>query len=755
MSYKSGTFEFVGAKYGLNTNDPAFALLPGEASELLNFKVLKGGALETMPPVVAYSNSAITGSVVAFEKLPISGTARDVLVGLNGGAYSVYYLDGNLDPQSISGALSGAPQLKSFSGNAVIMDGSYLKYLDGLTSVKMAYDDGTGTSGYQTYNLDDTSDASLALGNGTITRVAQRFTSQAWDDNYTIPPTRFTVILTRNGTGGSGSITMRLRAVSDDSILASKTFLSDVTTLTTTETQYYAEFTSSDITTEMSHSTAYYISLEYSGGDASNYVVIHCNNCGTGGFAYTYTGSYAADTAKNLLAGLRPGRPPKALFGVVANGRLWLCDPDERGRAKFSYANSIFDWSTSGYAGYVGAIDDNANNYEIGAIAELYGDLYFYGTEDQPFLCKLSGTTPTDFALSSLSQPVWATQNTVQTGGNDVWFSSGIGVNAISGVQEYGDLRANPYSAAVDNKFPLYWNPDTAITGYYDGDYWLYMPSYHRILVFHTKTPTTDPSGIGVRYPVSEVARVRDIFTTDDYSWHANGDEYYLQAAGGGDPGVSEPDFITMNAKKLTEGTAGSLTQYQWDYALDPTATYYTIYFKDSNGSPSTTDITLKSILAPQCFSSSGSDLFIGGSDGVVYRVDKTEYRDLSQFHPDYDWRPRYAATSGTYVTLQQQQMLAAGHEGGRFDFSIYKNDSQLTAFKTTQLALSIDDRLTIEELTGDVEDAYYLVDPSGSKNWKDIRVTGFSFQPRVNNLTPSGKSLIIRGCMFSYVQAE
>lgn len=750
MSIGKGKFEFSGARYGLNTNDPAFSLLPGEAAELLNFQVLRNGSIETFRPVARYNTTALASSAKRFSRAPIAGTVYEFITNA---AYGLHYLS-TLTPTSI-GTLAGHPYIIAYAGYAVIMDGSYLKYLSGVSGIKMAYDTGTGTSGYQYNNLLGVSASSLALGNGTITRVAQKFTSQAWDAGYTIPPTTVTFQLTKTGSP-TGAITVKLRKVSDDSVLATKTLI-DAGTLTGTEEQYSVTFSTSDITTEMSPATAYYLTLEYAGGGVTDYVNVHTSTVGSGGLSYTYAGSYSADTTKNCIAGLRPGRPPKASSGLIKGTRLFIKDPDNLGIARYSSLsslNSLFDWSTTGYAGYVGIIDDNANNYKMGAMVELYGDIYFFGTEDQPYLCKLNGTTPSDYAVASLSQPVWTTQKCVQACGNDIWFVNSNGVFAISGVQEFGDLRVNPYSSSVQNKFPLYWDSATAFTGYYNGLFFLCMPSYHRVLVFHTKVPVRDPSGIGARYPISEWERVRDDFTHSDYTWVANSAEWYLQKSGG-DPGIDDPDFVVRNGKKITEGTAGSLTNQQWDYALDPSSTYYTIYYKDSLGSPTSTGITLKSVIAPQDFYTSGSDFFMCGTDGYAYKVDKSGYKDLSDWHPNYDWRPRYAAAIGNYVTVFQQQVIAAGTEGGQFDFEIYKNDSQMTPAKSTTLALSINDTLTIEELTGDVEDAYYLVDPQGAKNWKDIRVTGYSFQPRIRNLKPSGKPIIIMGCLLQYWNAE
>jgi len=75
------------------------------------------------------------------------------------------------------------------------------------------------------------------------------------------------------------------------------------------------------------------------------------------------------------------------------------------------------------------------------------------------------------------------------------------------------------------------------------------------------------------------------------YRWLASGsgsDEYYLDLAGGGDPGVVEPanvqELIAGVRTNLAAGTAGALTAGQWDYADNDTLGYSTIYVRLTSG---------------------------------------------------------------------------------------------------------------------------------------------------------------------------
>ncbi len=71
------------------------------------------------------------------------------------------------------------------------------------------------------------------------------------------------------------------------------------------------------------------------------------------------------------------------------------------------------------------------------------------------------------------------------------------------------------------------------------------------------------------------------------FTWTASGSgtgEYYLRAAGNVDPGfASQPDTVQINGSNATEGTAGSLTAGQFDYADNDTLGYSTIYVRLSD----------------------------------------------------------------------------------------------------------------------------------------------------------------------------
>lgn len=78
------------------------------------------------------------------------------------------------------------------------------------------------------------------------------------------------------------------------------------------------------------------------------------------------------------------------------------------------------------------------------------------------------------------------------------------------------------------------------------------------------------------------------------YKWTESGsgtNEYYLELAGGGDPGISEPANVVEDGTQMTEGTAGSLSAGEYDYGDNDTLGYDTVYVRLTTGGPDPDDL--------------------------------------------------------------------------------------------------------------------------------------------------------------------
>lgn len=749
---KQGMILLEGFPHGLNTAIPAFQLAPTEMAACVNWKVNARGQLETRRPVVQYTDTAV-GTIKSMAGVPIGSTTYKLFTDSD---HKLYYLSG-LTPTLI-GTLEGATEIIAYNEYAILLDESYIKYLDTDLTIKIAYDDGTGTSGYQFDNSADEDSGSFQLGDGTNTKVAQQFTTQSWDSGYTIPPTTVSAYLTKEG-APTGSINAVIREADLEDLtvlgtaIATKEIVADVSDLTGVATEHSITFVAADITTEMTPETDYYCSLEHTGGDADNCVHVHYNTVTSGGLAYHYDGWWNTDVTENYLMSLRPGRPPKGSSGTIREERLWVIgDPDNPGYAWYGNL-SQFDWSSTDGGGYVGVVDDGSNSFPAGGIANLYGDLYIYGQESQPCLCKLTGDSPSDYVLSKIYQRAWTLPKTLQNTVNDLWIANKDGVDTLSGVQEYGDIRTFSYSDSVEDRMTDYWSDD-AIAGYYpkDGQYWLYFPGHHRVLVWRTKKPVLNLEQSGPQYPCFEYELCKGLYTSDDYKWTASSsgtNEYYCELAGSGDPSISDnPDYVTLDNKKITEGTIGSLNDHQWAYGDNDTLGYSTLYIRDESGDPDTTGVEIRNVLVPTAFGMLNNEFMFGASDGYVYKIDSDEYKELTTEKIYFDVISPYLLFPMTHVNFDKYQVNLISEGGGSVDISFYKDEFQDAVGHSFTKILVADDRLTIDDLTMDAEDAVFLVDTSSTREinplWNHINMNARSIQVRINNVTLAGYPLFL-----------
>lgn len=480
---------------GLSTEQRAEQLKPYDLSHTLNVILVGEGIVRTRDGSSLVC-SGCTGEVKAVGDVKVGSTWYTIISDSD----NKLYYDSSGTATAI-GTMEGESRFCGFMGLLIIFDGSYVKMWDG-TNLDICYDNGTGpTTPYQFNNRSGADETTLALGNGTNNRIAYRFTSQAWDAGYTIPPTTIFAYLSKEGNGYTGTdnvpITAKLRLVSDDSVLATKTLVATAGELSTSAVEYDVTFTDSDITTEMSPSTQYYASLEYNNGDGTNYVKVHCADVGSGGNAFIYTTSWASDSAKDPLMGLKPGMPPKGVFGLVHNKRLFFIEGlsgTNPAYLWYSASGNHLDYSTADGGGKAHVIDDSATNFPIGGVASWYGDLWLFGTPQQPYLAKLSGSTPSAYAANATLQAVSGDYNSIVATPSDIFFLAPDGVSAVFTIQEYGDIKVATQTDQIVRTIHRHFS-SVAFAGY-DPEWGLYLlklEGHDPIIALHTQMK-------GVRY---------------------------------------------------------------------------------------------------------------------------------------------------------------------------------------------------------------------------------------------------------------
>lgn len=449
---------------GLITDFPALTVNPQYAVTSQNLFINVQGQWQLRPGLKKVTTAAAGNSIKLITRVPIGGTYHILLVDSDNKLYDCSGSEPSLDPGTAVTTLEGEATIIPFHDYAVILDGSYIKYYDGST-VKIAYDDGSGSDAVQHDSTcqNFASSKERKLYSGATTRVGCQFTTQTWDSGYTMDITRATFWIKKTGTP-TGTAVVKIyddNAGTPNTVQATSDSI-DVSKLTKYFTEQEFNFDSGVLA--LSSNTTYHAIVEYSSGDASNYITVAASDEGSGGDLEYYDGSWNDDATADALARIKPGKPPEASFGDSRSARLYVSGGSAKpGYIYFSNVNTLFDWSTPDAAGYVSAVDDNANSFPVGAIVAHYGDLYIFGQKSQPYLAKLIGATPSQFALPPMWQKTYTGHKTLISLPNDVWVASGDGLNSLTGVQEYGDLRMAPYSYPVQNQFQDGWNVNAFI----------------------------------------------------------------------------------------------------------------------------------------------------------------------------------------------------------------------------------------------------------------------------------------------------
>lgn len=727
------TLPFADFSGGLVTALPIQKLKKNELSSCVNFKISTLGGLETRQGLTKYNNTVFPDKVVAMVLASIGATSYEIFACED---KHIYYLDSNDNPVLVSGTLNSTDvQLIGYNDVVVILDGGIIKFWDGTGDLKLAYDDGTGTRGYQFDNSDGDDGGSTSLYNGSTTRLAYKFTSNACDTGWEFDPSEVTATLSKTGSP-TGNVLIKLRKESDNSVLATRTMVA-ATGVTTDAVDYYTIFESSDITTGMTNSISLYCSIEYAGGDAGNCVKVHHTTVASDGHYSSFNGSWTDSAVKDPIFSLKPGIAPKGQFAEARGGRLYVAgDADYTGYVWYSNLTHL-DWSTANGGGYISAVDSGANSFAVGGIMALYGDLYVFGKEDQPYLCSLTGTDPSDYALPPLFQRISTTYKTLISTVNNLFFASEAGVNSLRGVEQYGDLRTFCESDAVKDRIDDNWSTN-AFSGYNptDSQYFLKLENCSKLLVCNTKQP--DPKT--GRLPWQEYRFFKEnLSDTDLYSWveSSTTNEFYVTSSSGTDPSIDEPAYVLFDDSEIITETIGSLVNNTWGYGDNDLLNYNTIYIRLADLS-TVSGTHISTVLEPTAFGAWGSKTLIAGDDKNVYYLDPS-------VTDDNEVDVRYLVTTAYFIAPFAKICLCRYHcdilsnVGGQFDVEIFTNNFTVVPTKTNTLAIA--DSLTVDDLDMLVNDANFSLD-IGNRITEHVNLNCQSFMISFRNFIVNGKAL-------------
>jgi len=509
---------------GLVTSRPVDMLAATECSEYQNIVIDDQGNPRCRP---GWSKvcSGMSGSVYHVKDVRVQGTWYTIISTTQGSTYRLYKQNGTSVTQ-IGGdsTFEGPITFVGLKDYLIIFDGGYVKYWDG-SSIDLLPDQGIGSTNYFVQNgAGELSNSSTLTYKcfyiySSIKTLAIKFTTPDWTSGYTMPPIGFSLRLMRYGNGAisgyeSEKPYMRIRKVSDLSVMAAKQLM-DLNEIPTGDLdqddpdvdgfkEFHYTFAASDITTELSPDTEYYLCYEMGYGNVEHHTkVLGIQNVPAG---YGYYDGQTPPTAMKAYANAAPmfnlnGELPISLkTGVSSSSRIFGIEgtgSDNPGRLWYCGAGNPFDWSSPNYGGYLDTGRD------IAGIVEFYDDVWLFGSAKAPSLTRISGSTPANYAQTQSVQQVSSHQTAIITTPDDILFYHPAGVNSINTMTEFGDIRSSNRSDNISDIVTAGYDT-TAVMGY-EPIYGLCLLKLNdgegqRIYAFHTR--------IGGRktryYPVSK-----------------------------------------------------------------------------------------------------------------------------------------------------------------------------------------------------------------------------------------------------------
>ena len=438
----------------------------------------------TRPGTRRLSASPLPGAVKAHRKL---GSTHLLATD-----EKVYYLDGDSLPVEI-GDVAGAPRLVPFRGMGTVLDGDYLKVvtLGAGVGYSTLYDEAGYMFGEEWLDSSIIS-GSWQLHSGGMTKAGFTASTPAFGPGE-IPLDRVYVYLSVEGSP-TGDATIKAYSTDGATLLGTATV--DVSTLTAEPLLQTLRLSAeAGKTLDTPQETARYFAVEYSGGDAANYLDVHYVDA-SAGLAVTDSGAgWVADAAKNPAMAVGCGLPPKGFDANVAMERLWVGgggdDAAEKSKLHYCEPDNPYNWGAhqyqGGVAGWIGV--ERSDGGVITQIVRFVKSLFIFKGGDEQSIHMLTGSKPGEDGDLDLSGLFWhegALGNTAREVGNNVLYLDNDVVLGLEGINNFTDVRQAPRSRDIADLIREYAS-DEAFSVYAreQDQYWLHLPELGETLVYH------------------------------------------------------------------------------------------------------------------------------------------------------------------------------------------------------------------------------------------------------------------------------
>lgn len=695
--------------HGLNLEESQGALAPTELAECLNW-IPRDGTLELRPAMRRFTSKQAPADLAGIGWVPLGG---GTLLAVTTDK-ALFRIDGNGAFVLISSSLeSSSVAFVPFKGGVLVLDGGHVKILDSSWNLTLAYDGGYGSRGYAWNHLSISADTTQELYSGGTVRVGQRFTMPDIPTGFSIPPVRIEAMLGAVGSP-TGPIYGRVRDWATDAVIA-EVEIADAGDLPTTGTALFqAPFDS--VTAEMDAAGTYIATIEYAGGDASNKVIIDTASTG-GADTYTYTTSWTSSGTKAFSLALSPSLPPKGSFGEVWNSRPWVAgDPDNPGLVWFGNLSAL-DWSTPDGGGYLGAVDDDASSFPVGTMQSLYGALYLFGSPEQPYLSRITGANPSEYQQELMLQRVGAAAGMAVGTGNDIWFSDGTSrIWSLSGVQQYGDLRAHAESESILQGI-------VSSGGISGMDYY----PRHATVVCRTRSPDIYVANINAKtlgkrkdkeiYPWAMWRLyTHDLADSTLWEWHESSvSGWYLTGPSGADPGfLVKPDALYVDCRLLANtADIGQLTSWTWFFGDQDALGFNTVYLRPGSGaSPASEYHVIHVAIVPVATAHDNATLYLAASDRHIYQIDEDSYRDLDEVSICPTLRTAMIEAPLSKIRLMSVWCDFSALFGAQGKLMIYTGGAVYASTDQLIFSSAMSDLATVDDYSGVlVRDAEFILD--------------------------------------------
>ncbi|MDQ6963942.1 MAG: hypothetical protein Q9M13_03370, partial [Mariprofundales bacterium] len=337
--------------------------------------------------------------------------------------------------------------------------------------------------------------------------------------------------------------------------------------------------------------------------------------------------------------------------------------------------------------------------------------------------------------------------------GNDVWFADDDSVWALSGVQEYGDVRAIDVAMSVSNW--LSQSPVREIE-YYPELGVIVVLTQDKVLVVNTKAPVPDQMGTLLVYPWSQWEFYKhDLADAASWEWHqssAGSTIYYLTGPSGADPGITQPEAVRADNLLLSQVTTMSeLTRWTWFFGDADALGFNTIYL-DAGDVPTDVYMNINTVLHPSALTADTSSL-IFSSGMEVYRMDRDAHLDNGVVDLLATARTSLAPIPSRTGLIRKVRHDLASRKGAKIILDVYRNSSWLTPADSVALYIPLRDDVTVDEM-GDVpvDDANAILSAEGQGAYRVLtNVHAFSVSAQLRLVSAMSPGVMLQSIIIGY----